>query len=641
MGIHLRMVKIVNLYYVGNVEVKWVSNPFDLSETSPTVIGIIGTNGSGKSTILSRAIPWLIHPESNKFADNLTEGIFETEVPALSVEIVFEYNGHIYEAKRNLNYHLENGSWSHMEYSLYRHGDGRPENVTHSWDNIFGKDTGTPQPYVCEHQNLTKIARKMASNRGLRDFSDNLGHHELLGSLSRLDLKEKLKIELAQTSTLTGPNLKKYNELRGNIEHIENELHTKKTEHERLTQMEEGFFFLHGAYEDFYKDFHKVELARDQHQRSQARKKLAIRDFIRNDILVASTLAKLKLHLVEVYGIDTETLPVTDVSDNMLKSAKSFKRIHEDIYNRINEQDKAELERIIAAVKNLDLTSVKHSDPSTMGSEVFDFRTKVQGEQRAAAKVKQVARDNLEDENVTKATLDAWSDAREAREGLEPQIRRLDAQQSQFESIKNKISTHDEAEPTIKSAGKNRKLISIIRKIMEDSVVDFEKKSQSDMLLSAEQALNQIYHYETWKISQEAGTIHPIKNGVQLDLAKASEVGGPSSGQARTIALCIMVERYLKTECKIPLILDDAYKDISEETDIQMRLRTSAEEATLKRAVNNNSQVIWANITPPLSSDAVLARITSKEAAESDPTYMSPPWDGKPVIGIPVEGGGE
>jgi len=637
-GIHLRQVTIQNLFYVNNVEVKWVNDPYDLGEASPKVIGIIGTNGSGKSTILSTAIPWLIHPESNKFAETLTESIFYSEVPSLSVMIIFEYEGHIYDAKRHLIYHRANQEWSYSSYSLYRCKKGVRDNVTSSWDNIFGKDTGTPQPYVCEHHNLAKIARKMASDNGLRDFSENLGHHELLDSLKRLDIKKALDIDSAESSTLTGPHKKQFDELRKGITGIDNELKTKKERVVQLKQLEENFRISHGDYENFYTDFHAVAVAEGLHDVSKNRKEQAIRNFITDDTLVNSTLAKLKLHFEDRYGVKPESLPSSDVSDNMVKSAKSFKRLHEEIYNRISATDKTELERIILAVENLDMTLVKNSDPDTMGEEVFNFKSKIRDEQKAAQHVKHVNRNSLSDKNITKATLDAWTEARTERNDLKPIINHLKSQQSSFAALKSKITTHDEAKPKIEAGKKIRKSISILQEILKDSVVDFEKKTQTEMLLSAEKTLNKIYHYEEWKITQIAETIHPIKNEVQLDFAKVG-LGGPSAGQARTIALCIMVERYLKTRCKIPLILDDAFKDISEESDIGSHLRTAAETHTLHRAVENGHQVIWANITNPISSDAVLARITTKEGAHSNKALMGPPWNGKPVVGISVGGG--
>ena len=641
MTIFLRQIIINNLYYVGDVEVKWVDDPYDLSEPSPEVIGIIGTNGSGKSTILSIALPWLIHPESNKLTDELNETIFNNEVPSLSVKIVFEFDGIIYEAERSLKYARQSDAWL-PSHTLFRiEDDGKKQNISSSWDYVFGKDTGTAQPYVCEHHKLAVVARKMASDNGLRDFSDNLGHHELLTSLNRLDSADKITQELAETSQLKGAKLEQYEKLRSTIKSIEEDLTTKQKEIDNLNELDEDNRLEHGDYDQFYANYNKVEAAESDRATASSRKRRQITQFIDEDTLIKSTMAKLKKHFDDEYGLDSDDLPTAEVTDSMIKVVKGFKHYCEDIYDRIADDDKTTLDEIIAAVRKLDLSLVKTSDPNLMGELTSTLKSKIKREAHTDSNLKRVKRSVQTNDNITEATLIHWQEIRARIDELKPELDSLNSKITDFEALKQQLSNHDEAQPKIDQARKSRRAIAKLIEILNGSVFEFEKDMQSQMLQSAEDLLNGIYVHEDWKITQNLGTILPSKNDVQLNLAKLSRAGGPSSGQARTIALCIMVERYLMTKCKVPLILDDAYKDISEEKgDLATQLRTQAETSTLHRAVKFGSQVIWVNVSNPLSSDAVLARITTKEIANNAKDKMSAPWNGEPVIGE-LTGGGE
>ena len=371
-----------------------------------------------------------------------------------------------------------------------------------------------------------------------------------------------------------------------------------------------------------------------------SRKRRQIRSFIDDEVLVMSTMAKLKNHFSDEYGINGEDLPTAEVSNSMTKAVKGFKQYCEEIYNRIVDDDRRTLEEIIAAVRKLDLIGVKTSDPILMGGLTSDLKEKINKESVAKVQLGRVKRAVRVNDNITEATLSAWEETRTKLDELGPEIDALELDRTSFEDLKTRIANHDQSEPKINQEIQNRKSIAKIIQILNGSVVEYEKEMQSVMLRASEDALNSIYVYEQWEITQEEGTILPIKDGVRLNLSKVSEQGGPSSGQARTIALCIMVERYLKTNCNVPLILDDAYKDISEEDDIGANLQTEAERATLHRAVNNNRQVIWANVKNPLSSPAVIARITTKELANGEAARMSAPWNNEPVVGILTTGGG-
>ena len=217
MGILLRQFSVENIYYVGTATLKWVDKPFDITEKTPRVIGIIGTNGSGKSTMLSRAFAWLAHPESNDLGFHGREidetVFFDPNIARMTAKAVFEFEGRIYEAERSL---LGGSSFGHRDYRLHRYvdKDGSKEPITSekAWNRIFGPDPRNYQAYLCEHHNLAKMARKMASPSGLRGFSDHIGHHHVLESLGRLKSIITTSLESAEGEKLTGAELNQYNE---------------------------------------------------------------------------------------------------------------------------------------------------------------------------------------------------------------------------------------------------------------------------------------------------------------------------------------------------------------------------------------------------------------------------------------------
>ena len=112
-------------------------------------IGFCGINGTGKSTAISRALPWLMHPISNSLEAESSRGFNDPE-KSMKVEIYFEWMNKIYSASRKK---FADGE---METSLLMfEKDGTTTTKLGKWDLIFGDDGDSASflPYLWKTAN--------------------------------------------------------------------------------------------------------------------------------------------------------------------------------------------------------------------------------------------------------------------------------------------------------------------------------------------------------------------------------------------------------------------------------------------------------------------------------------------------------
>ena len=104
-------------------------------EFPENVIGIIGRNGSGKSTIIE-AIGWILY--GNTIARTEKQEIrsqFAQETQNCKAEMIFLYGGHEYKIIRSLR-----GKNATSEAAIYRDGGENPEAVQDRGVNLFIED---------------------------------------------------------------------------------------------------------------------------------------------------------------------------------------------------------------------------------------------------------------------------------------------------------------------------------------------------------------------------------------------------------------------------------------------------------------------------------------------------------------------
>ena len=142
MGIFLREFTVSNIFSVGDATLRWVENPYDINEQSPSIIGIVGTNCSGKSTMLSRVFSWLAHPDSNNLGFNDGRPIdntifFDENIPRMNATAIFEFEGRIYEASRSL---MGGATFDSNTFTLHRYDESgeskEPLSSEKNWNRI-------------------------------------------------------------------------------------------------------------------------------------------------------------------------------------------------------------------------------------------------------------------------------------------------------------------------------------------------------------------------------------------------------------------------------------------------------------------------------------------------------------------------
>ena len=176
-AIKLRALSIENfLCFAKKTNFQWVEEPKSYKEKTPMKIGFCGINGTGKSTALSRALPWIMHPISNSLDEEDSRG-FNDDSQSIKASIIFEWNTKIYEARR-IKY-----TDGELEQSLHLiNEDGSVVSKIGEWKTIFGEDGDSASflPYLWENSQLHKAAASMGSVGGLHYFSSNLGTSALL-----------------------------------------------------------------------------------------------------------------------------------------------------------------------------------------------------------------------------------------------------------------------------------------------------------------------------------------------------------------------------------------------------------------------------------------------------------------------------
>ena len=348
-AIKLRSIEITNfLCFSETVKFQWVDNPKDYDELTPMKIGFCGINGTGKSTAISRALPWLMHPISNSLEAESSRGFNDPE-KSMKVEIYFEWMNKIYSASRKK---FADGE---METSLLMfEKDGTTTTKLGKWDLIFGDDGDSASflPYLWENSKLQLAAASMGSEGGLHYFSSNLGTREFLNEIEYIIEELRSEKRTKDASKMTPDELEAAKKFSDDYDLA---LKNKKDlieEQKQVTTILKKYE-KYGDFSAYSTNFTALEEAERKTKQKRNALDLKIGTNAANKIYHKAAISSIADRLESVYGLPRSKYPIQSSPTTEITAAKGFIEDLEWAYNAIKGANNKEINKILEKIEQI------------------------------------------------------------------------------------------------------------------------------------------------------------------------------------------------------------------------------------------------------------------------------------------------
>lgn len=620
------------LYIDEKISLQWVEDPLDYDDETPMKIGFCGINGTGKSTALSRAFPWLMHPISNSLeSDEPNESDdskgFANPGKPIEVKAVFEWDSKFYEARRILYPDGESDYWLD-----YVDKEGIRQTKKGKWEDIFGSDGDSSSflPYLWENSELHKAAASMGSEGGLHHFSTNFGTSGLIDHLT-VHLEElRLERDVKVSDKMDDKELSNYKELADKYkqkvtrrEQIAQDLKDAKNSLKRFSK--------YGDFSAYATNYTAVENSNRLVNQRERQTLLSIQRNAQDRVYSLGARAAFADFLETSHGLPRGQYPTANASTSEVYAAKALIEDLDWAIQRLVDVGNEEVDLVVEEIQNIaknelffELNTIVNSDSESPRAAIQDTIKAIDEFGKAKALATH-AKSKLSSSGViTDAEFSAWKGYIDQIDTLEKEDKELKKVCRTLKEFSDDLVANQTIDSEIKSLSRRVEACKLILGAVINLKETFEVRQRAVMLDVANTTLSKIPVVEKFKLHLEDDMVLPKVRDVAFPLRKTDKADGPSAGQGRIIANSVMLARYTLTECQVPLILDDAFEKIDEFTTPRFFQKIVDDVASADR------QLIWVQNHLPFTAidEFVLIFGYPKEIVSGIIKNDTPPWDG-------------
>ena len=612
----LRKLKTTNFYEAKEFELDWVGNDDKISN----YIGIRGTNGNYKSGFLTRAFPWLLHPEAFPMENKDGEICIAEGCHSLTVEAEIEWRGQIYMVKRILYDDKTDTK------SLFLLKDGEKKNSIAKWDEIFGP-VHNNHGFIFDSDRLIMAHKNVANPENADDFSDNLGHKPIILTLDKLIKDIDLEITKKTSSVLSAEERISYDTAITRI----NELIEEKT---KQLGLKKGYSETDKLYEDYYGDEFEyfqgnqqdIDIADGAYNTAKNNYYNHKNNLARFGIIQSVCFRNLEDYL-KSYNIEKQSLE-NDGTSVKRDAAIMFNDAGLSSYLTTDEDKLLELEAIIETQAEHRLDWFCETEDPNLEEDLHESLSHYN-----TMKKKQLELSNLQDDsssgsnNIIKTDFDTWKQAILGFKHANTEIDNLTKELHPLNKLKKKFEASDTSKTEILELNKKKLLFKLLKSSIETTVLSYQRSCIERMIERANQILEDVDSNLNAKLKLEDDKIVPYLNGERRPLSMIDKHGGPSKGEGLKINTSIMISRYLETNSPTPILLDDSLSHVD-------HIAKHFIKRFLVEIDKVNGQMIWINkfVQPYTGHNLRLINLPNKKGSPINLT--KPPWNGKKIIAV-------
>jgi len=612
----LRKLKTINFYEAEQFELDWVGNDDKISN----YIGIRGTNGNYKSGFLTRAFPWLLHPEAFPMESKDGKNCIAEGCHSLTVEAEIEWRGKIYLVKRIL-YHDNNQS-----KSLYLLKDGEEKNSVAKWDEIFGRINDN-HGFIFDSDRLIMAHKNVANEENADDFSDNLGHKPIISSLDKLITDIDLEITGKTSSVLSAEERMNYDTAITKIKDLEERITEQQGLKKKYSKVNESFEDYYGdEFEYFQGNQQGIDIADGVYNTAKNNYYNHKNNLARYGIIQNVCFRNLENYL-KSYNIEKQSLE-NDGTSEKRDAALMFEDAGLSGYLTTDEDKLLELKAIKETQAEHRLDWFCETETPNLEEDLHESLTFYNEMNKKKLDLDNLQNDSSSGSNsINKTDFDTWKAAKLSLEHANKEIDSLKKQLQPFNKIKKKFEASDTSKTEILELKKKKLLYKLLKNSIETTILSYQKSCIERMIERANQILKDVDPNLNAELKLEDDKIVPYLDGKRRPLSLIDKHGGPSKGEGLKINTSIMISRYLETNSPTPILLDDSLSHV--DYSAKHFIKRFLEEID-----KVNGQMIWINkfVPPYTGHDLKLINLPNKKGSPKN--LEKPPWNGKKIIAV-------